>query len=75
MALYAIGDHLYFTGEDPLMLNGKIWQDRANRFIRMKNLTDKDTLVITGDHAYIKKPEELTRRILIISTGYPAKRC
>ena len=62
MALFAIGDlHLYFTGEDPLMLNGKIWQDRANRFIRnCKNLiTDKDTLVITGDHAYIKKPEEL----------------
>jgi predicted phosphohydrolase len=59
MALFAIGDlHLFFGGEDPLMLNGKIWQDRANRFIRnCKNLiTDKDTLVITGDHAYIKKP-------------------
>lgn len=59
MSLYAIGDlHLHFGSElkAPGQLHGRIWKNHEEKFKKNceKLLTDKDTLVLIGDHSWGK---------------------
>ena len=63
MSLYAIGDlHLHFQSELKALsqLRDRVWKKHEERFRKNceKLLTEKDTLVLVGDHSWGKKLSE-----------------
>lgn len=62
MSLYAIGDmHLSFSVDKPMEIFDPIWkkhEEKLQKNWRRLKISDKDTVVITGDHSWGRNPEE-----------------
>lgn len=55
MSLYAIGDfHLSFSTNKPMDVFGKSWKNHVAKIEKnwMKEITENDTIVLTGDHSW-----------------------
>ena len=55
MSLYAIGDlHLAFSVDKPMDIFGRVWKNHEKKIWKYwnKRVTDRDTVVITGDHSW-----------------------
>ncbi len=73
MALYAIGDlHLSFQVECPVDMTqmGEEWVDHVEKIKRnfFRELTDRDTLVLVGDHSWGKKLSDTEKDLEFISS-------
>ncbi len=71
MSLYAIGDlHLHFESElkAPAQLTEKIWKDHEKVFLEncRKTVTEKDTLVLVGDHSWGRNLRECAKDLQYI---------
>lgn len=62
MSLYAIGDmHLSFSVDKPMEIFDPIWkkhEEKLQKNWRRLKISDKDTVVITGDHSWGRNPVE-----------------
>lgn len=61
MSLYAIGDfHLFFTVNKPMDVFDKRWKNHVVKIEKYwkKKVTERDTVVITGDHFWGQNLEE-----------------
>lgn len=57
MALFAIGDlHLSFSVDKPMNIFGDVWKNHVNKIEKYwkRRVSDKDSVVITGDHSWGK---------------------
>ncbi len=73
MALYALGDlHLHFQSDlrAPGQMTGKIWKNHEEYFLRncASALTDRDTLVLVGDHSWGKTLAECEKDFAYIES-------
>ena len=61
MALYALGDlHLSFQVQKPMDAFGRVWRHHERKIEKYVNqiVRPEDTLVLTGDHSWGRKPAE-----------------
>ena len=61
MSLYAIGDlHLAFSVDKPMDIFGRVWKNHEKKIWKYwnKRVTDRDTVVITGDHSWGRNLEQ-----------------
>lgn len=61
MGLYAIGDlHLSFSVDKPMDVFGRVWKNHEKKIWKYwnKRVTDRDTVVITGDHSWGRNLEQ-----------------
>ncbi len=76
MALYAMGDfHLSFQTDKSMDVFGRVWKKHEQKIQKYchKFITEKDTLVITGDHSWGRKLEE-SRQDLEFIEGLPGRK-
>ena len=72
MSLFALGDlHLHFQSvlKAPGQLNGPVWQNHEETFLKncSRLVTEKDTLVLVGDHSWGKNLTECEQDLRYIS--------
>ena len=76
MALYAIGDlHLSFSADKPMDVFGREWKNHTEKIKKHWNkiISDKDTVVITGDHSW-GRTWSSAGRILFLLISCPEKK-
>ena len=69
MALYAIGDlHLSFSADKPMDVFGREWKNHTEKIKKHWNkiISDKDTVVITGDHSWGRNLEQCREDFVFI---------
>ncbi len=72
MSLFALGDlHLHFQSilKAPGQLNGPVWKNHEETFLKncSRLVTEKDTLVLVGDHSWGKNLTECEQDLRYIS--------
>lgn len=76
MALYAIGDlHLSFSANKPMDIFGWEWRNHVAKIEKYwkKKISEKDTVVVTGDHSWGRNLEE-AREDLEFIAGLPGRK-
>ena len=70
MSLYAIGDlHLSFSVDKPMDVFGRVWKNHEKKIWKYwnKRVTDRDTVVVTGDHSWGRNLEQSRKDLEFIA--------
>lgn len=76
MALYAMGDlHLSFSVDKPMDVFGSVWKNHPKKIEKnwRKQITEQDTVVLTGDHSWGKNLQEAMADLQFIE-GLPGRK-